>query len=62
MERLERYAPYALAALRIVAALLLHGAWADEAGPLPGPPRGAPDSLPPMLLAAAGSSRWWAGA
>ncbi|MFK0334886.1 DoxX family protein [Rhizobium sp. NPDC090275] len=52
-ERLNAYQPYALAALRIITALLFieHGTMKLFAFPLPQP--GLGDSLPPMLLAAA---------
>ena len=52
-ERLNAYQPYALAALRIITALLFieHGTMKLFAFPIPQP--GLGDSLPPMLLAAA---------
>lgn len=53
MERLERYAPYALAALRIIAALLFMEHGLMKLLHFPAAQPGAPEPLPPVLLIAA---------
>ena len=50
---MERYTPYALAALRIIAALLFMEHGLMKLAHFPAAQPGAPDPLPPMLLAAA---------
>ncbi len=53
MERLNVWAPRVLSLLRIVAALLFMEHGLMKLFHFPGPQPGAPDPLPPMLLAAA---------
>jgi putative oxidoreductase len=53
MQQLETWAPRVLAILRIVAALLFMEHGLMKAFDFPGPQPGAPDPLPPMLVAAA---------
>jgi len=53
MERLNVWAPRVLSLLRIIAALLFMEHGLMKVFHFPGPQPGAPDPLPPMLLAAA---------
>jgi putative oxidoreductase len=53
MQQLETWAPRVLAILRMVAALLFMEHGLMKAFAFPGPQPGAPDPLPPMLVAAA---------